>query len=83
VKSLAPSIVRTVVPLIVGYLLSLPIIPALGITGDQLTNAVTLALAGAYYVVGRVIEVYVMPRTGAVMIGLGVGGPTYQPTHRR
>lgn len=72
-----PSIVRTWVPLIVAYLLSLSFVSKLGITSDQLTYAVTLAFAGLYYLAVRVFEVYVHPRFGALL------GWTVQPSYPR
>jgi hypothetical protein len=65
-SSLPPSIVRTVVPLVVAWLLSW--LPAeLELTEGQLGTAVTLALAAAYYIVVRLIEVYVSPRIGVLL----------------
>jgi len=65
-SSLPPSIVRTVVPLVVAWLLSW--LPAeLELTEGQLGTVVTLALAGGYYIVVRLLEVYVWPRFGVLL----------------
>lgn len=76
--NLLPSIVRTFVPLAVGFLLSLPIAPAvvrfLGASDSAarawLTQAITAVVAAAYYLLARIIEVYVKPRLGGLMLGL-------------
>ena len=65
-SSLPPSIVRTLVPLIVAWLLSW--LPAeLALTEGQLGTAVTLALAAVYYIAVRLVEVYVSPRVGVLL----------------
>lgn len=69
---LLPSLVRTLVPLIVGWVLSLPLTPAVldllqVTTGDAtraLTAAVTAAVAGLYYLAVRLFEVHGRPRLG-------------------
>lgn len=71
-SALLPSVVRTVVPLIVGWALSLPIAPAVldllqVTTGDaerSLTAAVTAVVAGLYYLAIRLFEVHGRPRLG-------------------
>lgn len=50
------SVIRTVVPIIVGYLLSLPVSNAMGLTDENLTPAVSVLLSIAYYVAVRLIE---------------------------
>jgi len=57
-----PGLTRTVVPLVVGYLLNLAAVKALGLTESQLTTALTLVVAGAYWLAVRVFEVYVSPK---------------------
>jgi hypothetical protein len=59
-----PGFVRTVVPLAVGYLLNLGAVRALDITETQLTTALTLVAAGAYWLLVRAFEVYVSPKFG-------------------
>lgn len=63
------SIVRTVVPIIVGALLGWPIVTRLGITSEQATTAVTVVVTAAYYVLVRVFETYISPRFG-ILLGL-------------
>lgn len=70
------SIVRTVVPVIVGWLLSLPVVNALGITADVLVPLVQAIVTAGYYVAVRVVEVYVTPRAGW-LLGLA-RTPEYQ-----
>ena len=78
-RSLPISIVRTVVPIIVGWVLGLPVADWLGLTADQATQVVSAALAAAWYIVWRLAEVYVTPRLGWA---LGVAqAPEYQPKH--
>lgn len=69
------SAVRTIVPIIVGWALSLPIVQTLGFTEAELTQAATAAVIGLYYLIGRVVEVF-FPQIGRVMLG-GFGAPTY------
>lgn len=61
------SIVRTVVPMVVGWLLSLGVVRAAGVTEADLTLAVTglLTVVGqvVYYVVLRAVERY-LPSAG-------------------
>jgi hypothetical protein len=76
-KDLPASVVRTVVPLVVGWLLSLAVVPRLGFTEAEVTQAVAAVLAGLWYIGWRVVELYVAPRFGALFIGLGVAAPSY------
>jgi hypothetical protein len=55
-RSFLPSVLRTVVPLIVGVLLGLPIVKALGITSDQMTELATAVVTLAYWLVVRGLE---------------------------
>lgn len=73
------SIIRTVTPIIVGWLLGLPVVAALGITDAQATAAVSAVLGAAYYVLVRVVEVY-YPRFGW-LLGLA-SAPSYPARHR-
>jgi hypothetical protein len=63
-RSFAPSVVRSVVPLIVGYLLAWPVAGVLGLQDDQVTSLVTVAVTFAYYLVVRVLETYALPQIG-------------------
>lgn len=51
------SAMRTGVPLVAGWLLTLAVRAGVGIDSATVTGAVTIALAFAYYVVFRVLEV--------------------------
>ena len=71
------SVVRTVVPLIVGWLISAGAVKWTGLSEDDVTTAVTLAVTAVYYVVVRAAEEYVSPRFGWL---LGVARkPAYTP----
>ena len=80
-STFASSIVRTIVPIVVGWLLSLAVVSQLGISEDQVTQAVTAVVTAVYYVAARAVEVYVAPRVGALLIGLGVAGPVSYGRH--
>ncbi len=54
--------IRTIVPIVVGYLLGLAFVQQLGITEEQLTMAVSAIFAALYWLVIRVFEVYVSPK---------------------
>lgn len=69
------SLVRTLVPLLVGWLLSLGIVKAAGVTSDQLDTVVTALVTAVYYGLARVLERYVDPKFGWL---LGIpGAPSY------
>jgi hypothetical protein len=63
-KSFAPSVVRTVVPLVVGYFSAWPVAGALGLQDEQITSLVTAVVTGLYYLLVRLAETYVMPQLG-------------------
>lgn len=77
VQDLRASVIRTAVPFLVAWLSTwLP--RELGITDEQLTAGVALIVGGAWWLIARVLEVYVAPVIGRVMLGLGFyGAPTY------
>lgn len=62
--ALPTSIVRTIVPIAVGYLISIGVVDWLDVTNEQATGAVTAVVTGVYYVLARVFEVWVSPRLG-------------------
>lgn len=76
VRNLWLSVVRTIVPVIVGFLLSLPIVHGLGVSTEQATSLVTAALIGVYYVLVRFLESK-WPKLGW-LLGTPVA-PTYAP----
>jgi hypothetical protein len=55
--SLFPSVIRTAVPLVAGWLLSLAVKAGITISSDKVTSAVTIGLALAYYLAFRLLEV--------------------------
>jgi hypothetical protein len=57
-----PGVLRTFVPLAVGYLLNLAVVQTLGLTESQLTTALTVVMAGAYWLAVRMFEVYASPK---------------------
>lgn len=60
------SIIRTLVPMLVGWALSFPAVRALGLTEDNVTPLVS-AIAGAlYYIAVRALE-QVWPAAGALL----------------
>mgnify|MGYP000843957471 CR=1 FL=1 len=50
------SLIRTVVPFVVGWLISLPVVAWLGLTQEQVTAAVTVVIGAIYYLLVRIIE---------------------------
>ena len=78
-RSLFDSLVRTFVPIVVGAVISFFV--ARGITLDPefelvATTALTAAFTGGYYLLARLLEVYVAPKFGW-LIGLAKA-PVYQ-----
>lgn len=69
------SLIRTAVPALVGWLLTLPFMPALldllavdsETARDRLTGGLTIAVGLLYYLLGRVLELYVKPRWGVLL----------------
>jgi hypothetical protein len=63
-RTFLPSILRTFVPLLVGYFGAWPVATALGLSDNQVTSLVTVGLTGGYYLVVRLAERYVLPQAG-------------------
>lgn len=66
-KALFDSLVRTVVPLIVGAVLSFFVTRGIALDPEfesSLTVALTAAFTGVYYLAVRLFEVYVSPKFG-------------------
>jgi hypothetical protein len=61
--SLLPSILRTLVPLIVGYFAAWPAAKWLGLTDEQVTSLITAVITAAYYLLVRALE-QVAPQFG-------------------
>jgi len=81
VSALWSSIVRTLVPIIVGAVIAFAV--AHGITLDDqfeslLTAALTLGFSGVYYIVIRLLETYVTPKLGW-LLGLAKTPAVYTP----
>jgi len=81
VSALWASIVRTLVPIIVGAVIAFAV--AHGITLDDqfeslLTAALTLGFSGVYYIVIRLLETYVTPKLGW-LLGLAKTPAVYTP----
>jgi len=66
-----PSIIRTVVPYVVGLLLAYAARVGLNIPGDALTLVVAAVLSGGYYGAARLIERR-WPSAGRVLLALGL-----------
>jgi len=79
VPDIGASIIRTLVPLLVGVLVALGSrYLAVELPVDALEEVVTVVVAGVYYAVVRVLEEWVSPVWGRVLLGLGIGGtPRY------
>src|SRR5690554_4501819 len=79
VPDIGASIIRTLVPLLVGVLVALGSrYLAVELPVDALEEVVTVVVAGVYYAVARVLEEWVSPVWGRVLLGLGIGGtPRY------
>lgn len=77
--NLGPSVIRTVVPLIVGLVVAQLASRGFHFPADGLvTDIVTAVVSSAYYTVARVLETRLGPAWGRL---LGhVGGPTYGAT---
>lgn len=63
-RSFLPSVLRTFVPLIVGYFAAWPVAGLLGLREDQITALVTVVVTALYYALVRVLETYVEPNFG-------------------
>lgn len=71
------SLLRTLVPIAVGYLLSLPVISSSTVNEDALTGLVTAIVSALYYAAARALERYVSPKFGWLL------GAPVQPTYGR
>ncbi len=77
-SALGPSIVRTLVPLLV-TLIGPWVAENMGIDGATLTSVLSVVLAGVYYLAVRLLELHVAPRFGWA---LGwPAAPAYEPRH--
>jgi hypothetical protein len=63
-RSFLPSVLRTFVPILVGYFAAWPVAQFLNLTDDQVTSLVTTVVAGLYWITVRVLETYVLPQAG-------------------
>jgi hypothetical protein len=63
-RSFLPSLLRTIVPLIVGVLIGVPVVKALGISTDQLSELVTAGITALYWLAVRGLERYAGPQFG-------------------
>jgi len=79
VPDIGASIIRTLVPLLVGALVALGSrYLAVELPVAALEEIVTVVVAGIYYTVARFLEERVSPAWGRVLLGLGIGGtPRY------
>jgi multisubunit Na+/H+ antiporter MnhB subunit len=74
------SILRTVVPVVVGTLLGLAAKVGLDLPGGAVTALVTVVLTAAYYWLARLVE-QTWPAAGRYLLALGLTGkqPMYFP----
>jgi hypothetical protein len=63
-RSFLPSVLRTVVPLVVGYFAAWPVAGWFNLQDDQVTSLVTILVTAAYYLLVRLAETYVEPNIG-------------------
>jgi hypothetical protein len=61
--SVLPSILRTLVPLAVGYFAAWPVAKWLGLTDEQVTSLITAVITAVYYLAVRLLE-QVAPQFG-------------------
>lgn len=54
--SVLPSILRTLVPILVGYFAAWPVATILGLSDDQVTSLITAVITALYYLVIRALE---------------------------
>lgn len=74
--SVLPWVIRTFVPIVVAFLVSY--LPAwLGITEDQISVAVSTAIAFGYAFLVRLCELYIDPKFGVL---LGWASPAVYPS---
>lgn len=66
-RSFLPSVLRTVVPLLVGYFAAWPVAGWFGLQDDQVTALVTVLVTAVYYLLVRVLETYVEPNLGFLL----------------
>lgn len=64
VKALLLSLVRTVVPVIVGLLIAGAAKIGVDVDSDQLSALIDSVVVGAYYTLGRLLEQHVSPHFG-------------------
>src|SRR5690606_11160948 len=73
VPDIGASIIRTLVPLLVGALVAMGSrYLAVEIPVDTLEEVVTVVVAGVYYAVARVLEEWFSPVWWRVLLGLGI-----------
>ncbi|MFC4912600.1 hypothetical protein [Actinomadura gamaensis] len=72
------SIIRTVVPVVVGVILAQAARIGLNLPGGAVTDIVTVAATTAYYALARLVEQY-KPVLGRVLLSLGLAStsPVY------
>jgi len=63
-RSFAPSVIRTVVPLVVGYFAATPIVTVFGLSDESVTSLVTVVMTALYYLLVRLAEQYILPPAG-------------------
>lgn len=76
-QSLLPSVLRTLVPIVVGYFAALPLLRVLGLSDEQLTALATALITAGYWLLVRAAEKYLAPQFGWL---LGYASqPVYAP----
>lgn len=75
------SIVRTVVPVIVGILVAQAARVGLDLPESAVTEIVTVVVTAVYYAASRFVEEYVSPLTGRLLLSAGLSGE--RPEYRK
>lgn len=78
------AVIRTVVPFVVGYLITWAAQAGLDLPENDLTNLLTVLVGGAYYAIAHAVEKHVSAPLGRVLLsgGLASTTPTYQRPSR-
>lgn len=78
-RSFLPSVLRTFVPLLVGYFATWPLLTSLGLDEHVSTTLATALVTAAYWLAVRVVEQYIAPNAGWL---LGWAGRPVYPLPR-
>lgn len=77
---LGSSIIRTVVPLIVGAVIGLAAEANLDLPNESVSAIVTVLVTAGYYAVARWVELNASPKIGRILLSLGLTRKTPEYT---